>query len=214
MKTKVFYIVFLAVLLVSGRVIKKAGQMQNSNVVLDETMYVDATASVWTPAFAIDRGAYLSLLIEAFDDSTAGFASDSACVSIELYQVFPDTRNGVGYFNVFKSKAHPDSTYPGTDWFLFDSLHIADMDTLAAYTRDADSVTIRQEKTVIYGDSLVMADTNVVYGAQVYIDFAPDFAPALALKVTGKADNLTEGTGSRWRFKIIQMAGEPVETNE
>jgi len=214
MKFKALYVLLFAACIVFGKVEKKAGSMQNSNVILDDSMFVDGTAAVWTPAFAVDRGAYLMLTVEARDDSTTGFASDSACVSIELYQLLPDVRHGKGYFNAFKSKAHPDSTYPGTDWFLFDSLDIGMMDTLAAYTRDTTMFKIRQQTETIYGDSLVMADTNDVYGAQEYIDFAPDYSPALALKVTGKANNLTDGSGSMWKFKVIQMAGEAVETNE
>jgi hypothetical protein len=189
-----------------------AGPMLNSDWVFVDSMRIDGTETKTTKAFGIDKGAQLSLLIEARDDSSSGFADDSASVQVKLYQVWPVSVGSREYFVRLNSKAHPDSTYPGADWILFDSLDILDMDTASYYHRDVtiDS-TGNRGKVRVWGDSLVTADSVGVVGAVEYIDFAPDFSPALMLQLTGNLRNAKRGVGSMWIVRVTQLGGTPVK---
>lgn len=213
MRFTVLIAILTLIFTLSARDYKGAAAMNNTRLVYNDTIRVDSLSAVWTQAFAIDQGVNLILELEADDDSTAGFADDSACVSVELYQAIPETRDNIGYWKLYKSKNDPDSTYPGTDFFLFDSLDITDMDTAAVFFRDTTSFTQRSGggKIMVYGDSVVTADTLSKFTALEYLAFTPDLTPALALKFTGLSPNKTEGVGSLWIIRVYQMYGDPVK---
>lgn len=191
---------------ISARVIKKAGNMDNTNMAYVDSFYVDSTESKFTQAFPIDIYSKYSLLVEAREDSTDGFSGDTAAVRVQLYQAWPITSGNCEYFVTLKSH--------GADSTLWDSLDIHDMDTLAAYHRDfvMDSAG-GQARGRTWGDSLVLLDTNSTLNAFAYKDFTPEYSPAVTFKVTGLSGaNMTSGAGSFWKFRVFGKGGEPVKT--
>jgi hypothetical protein len=188
---------------------RRTPKIDNSRIAREDVVYIDGTETVYSPIFWQATGGVKSLLLQASDDSTAGFASDSACASVELMQVFD---NGTGNVIVLPSRAHPDSTgWPyGADFMLYDSLDIADMDTASYWSRVALPSQNANDDTVgtYYNDSLNAVGTAP--GAFSYIPIVPDYSPGLVLKFTGKANNSTDGDGSRWIVRWYQENGAPV----
>ena len=191
---------------------QRSGRMDNSDYVLVDSLWVDSTASVWTRVFDIDRGSNLTVILESRDDSITGFAADSACVDVELYQAFVLKKNNVEYFLLKKSHAHPDSTYPSSKWILWDSLDIRSMDTADVYTRNVSYDSIAgQFIGRVYGDTVKTAATTGTFGATIYQSISPDFSTGLAFKLTGQASNQKRGKGSRWIVRALQLGGEVVK---
>lgn len=185
-----------------------------NTLVWTDTLRIDSTETEYTQIFWQDNGGEKCLLVEGLDTATAGFASDSACVGITLYQVFNIAGGVVVKLN---SKAHPDSTtYPGSSvWPLWDSLNVATMcDTSAARVMRRNAVKYSRlgtgDTAQVYGDDLSSNLTG--YGGFAYIGLAPDASPGISLKVVGKATNAKRGSGSRWVFRLYQINGQPVRT--
>lgn len=176
-----------------------------------DTLVIDSTETEWTDIYWQDNGAEKTLVIEAQNDSATGFADDSACVLVQLYQVFHGPSN-----NVIRlpSRAHPDSsTYPfGSAFNVFDSLDIGDMDTTALIARTGVPELSSRGDTVGYYTNDSFGSAATATGAWAYISFAPDFSPGITLKVTGKASNGKRGVGSRWVFRWYQSLGAAVNT--
>lgn len=196
MRNKFLFLILFSIFVVLGN------DMLNSNYIYTDSIWVDATDTVFSSAFPIDEGAHLTMILEARDDSAAAIGGDSACVRVELWQSYPIFKGGRGYLVTFPSKAQPDSTYPSPDWVMYDSLDIADMDTAAAYMRDLKGADHR--KTKIWGDSLVISDTLGNFGAMEYFAFSPDATPSAVLRFIGRATNKRIGPGSRWIVRIQQ----------
>jgi hypothetical protein len=207
---------YLAILVAAGLAYaggpSTAGYQQpyNSQVWID-TVVVSSTNTAYSDVFWQDNGSEKMLVVEAMDTTAAGFAADSACVSIRLQQVAPigTSRKDVV---VLSSHAHPDSTsYPGSSvFYLWDSLNIRTMmDTTAAWVRHAVPLTNRQGDTVDYTFSERVLDSTVTatrgYGAFVYTSVPPDYSPGLRLRLTGKACNKkTTAKGSIWILRWFQ----------
>jgi len=191
----------------------------NSRYVFEDSVFIDSTVTVTMPIFWQDNGEQKFILLEARDDSSTGFASDSFSVKIEARQVFP-LNNRIGDYNSFPyavdlaSKAHPDSTgYPySSDFILFDSLDILDMDTACVYARNLIPATNSAGDTVdwVHGDTLLTLQTSG-FGAFEYVAVPFDYSPGLTLKITGLLRNLKRGTGSFLRVRIGQLMGTNVK---
>jgi hypothetical protein len=189
----------------------------NSRVVWEDSVRVDSTASYRLPMFWQDNGGIRTLVIEARNDSTAGFASDSAAVRIEYRQNFPLSKSlpnsgNFPYILSLRSRAHPDSLSSlwrgGSSFLLWDSLAIQSMDSAAVYSRNR---VLRAGTTKYsYGDSLKTLQTSG-FGAFTYLSFLPDYSPGGNLVVTGKANNGKRGVGSVWKFRLYQQIGTSVK---
>lgn len=188
----------------------------NSHVIFEDSVWIDSTEVKTMEVFWQDNYAQKAVLVEARDDSSDGFASDSYSVKIEVYQDFPLTNDISGKYNRFPyfvhlpSRAHPDSsTYPyGTDFILFDSLDILDMDTLAVYVRDSIPVTNSYGDTVdwAFGDSLKTAQESG-FGAFAYQCVSFDYTPGLSFKITGLTRNRIAGVGTLTRIRMYGLDG-------
>jgi hypothetical protein len=204
----------LAVLLMlAGAAMARRSVEPLNTLIWVDTLTIDSTETEWTDVYWQDNGAEKTLVVEAWNDSGTGFASDSACVGITLYQVFhlPGANSVVR----LGSRAHPDSsTYPfGSAAFsLFDSLDIADMDTTALISRTAVPQVSSRDDTVGYYYTNTFGSAATATGAWAYISFAPDFSPGLVLQVTGKASNGIRGAGSKWVFRWYQSGGAVTKT--
>jgi len=177
-----------------------------NTVVAVDTIYLDSTETEYTTMYLQDNGGAKSLVLEVFDDSTAGFASDSAAASIELLQGF-----GLGddkHVALMPSRAHPDSTtWPyGGDFVIDDSLDVADMCTTCVWQRVATPKTLFGD-TVDWDYTQDVSSTVSTFGAMYYLPITPDFSPFMVLKLTGKASNLKRGSGSRWIVRWVQEGG-------
>jgi hypothetical protein len=187
-----------------------------NTVVWTDTIRVDSLAAYWSDVWWQDDGGEKMLIIEAQDTAAAGFANDSACVRIELYQVQPsDNRKD---FFIMKSRAHPDSsTYPfGSRFLVADSLNIKSMDSAAVYLRGTAPILRYAGKDTTGYKFTDAVSSNITAargsGAFAYFAFATDPTPGVVLRVTGLATNAKRGTGSRWVFRWVQVAGNPVRT--
>jgi hypothetical protein len=165
----------------------------NTNLMVD-TVWVKSTGSVFSQVFWQDAGANKAVSITMDDTSAAARANDSAAISVELKQVFAtQTGSKRKYAYVMPSLAHPDSTtWPGGSggYFLWDSLDVLDMDTLAVYHRErvpevklSDTVGWYYNRDI---DSLVPAAERMPLS---YRAFSADPSPGIAFKVTGKDSN-------------------------
>lgn len=204
---RVVLLVLIIIAVVHGRT-----NTQENQLMYADTIFVDSVNVSYTKVFWQDKGTYKSVLIEAFDDSSAGFASDSISASIELKQVF---NLGPKYFVVMNSRAHPDSTtYPNsTNFMLSDSMYLAKMDTTAKWIRTAIYKTNLLGDTVEtnYSDDIATQATTTNRGAYWYQDLAPSYSPGILLKLTGKLQNKCKGPGSRWIIRLFMQEGEPVK---
>lgn len=184
-----------------------------NTLVWTDTLRIDSTETEYTQIFWQDNGMEKVLLVEGSDTASAGFGSDSACVGLTLYQVFPLSPSVVARLN---SRAHPDSTtYPGgSSWSLKDSLDIKSMaDTsscVLARSAVKRAVVGTGDTTRTYGDDFGSAQTG--YGGFWYVGIAPDASPGVTLRVIGKANNAKRGAGSRWVFRLYQVNGQPVRS--
>jgi hypothetical protein len=185
----------------------KTSPPYNSKIAFIDTIRVDSTNVYYSDIFWQDNGAEKMLLIEADDDSSAGFADDSAAVKIELLQVARFLPNSDRYVVMLPSHAHPDSTYPSLNFVLYDSLDIADMDTAAVWSRTAVPTKNLLGDTTGYTYNDVIGSAATGYGAFAYAGYTPDYSPGLVLKVTGLTSNKITGVGSRWIFRWIQVDG-------
>lgn len=173
-----------------------------------DTLRVRGTGSDTSKIFWQADVGYKTLQIISDDTSKTGFGTDTSCVSIELYQVFP-----LGNDKVFMipSHAHPDSTYwPYSSKFMIaDSLNIKAMDTLAlknrvSITRLGFALTDTLSK--IYSDAIGSTATQI--GAVKYFDLAPSASPGICIILKGKATN-SAGAGSRHILRILSIKGTP-----
>jgi hypothetical protein len=188
-----------------GEVVSIGGNSPNSFMFWNDSCRIDSTETKYLRVLANDAYANKTLLIEARDDSSAGFASDSACVKIEIVQVWPINRGNIEYFVELNSRAHPDSSYPGgSDYVLFDSLDILSMDTVCVYKRNRVTITNPSGNSSYAGDSLKTLQTSG-FGAFVYTCLPPDASPAGVFKFTGTSKNEKRGAGSFWRIRGYQI---------
>lgn len=193
---------------------RRSVNMRNTDIIFEDSTRVDSTETVAMMAFGIDHGADFTVLIEARDDSSAGFSADSASVSMKVYQVWPVAVEDEFYFVRLESRAHPDSTTSllsgGPSFTLFDSLDILEMDTASGYFRDYVGNTAgNRDEARHYGDSLVTLDTLSNFGAMAYTTFVPDVSPALQFEFTGTSGNKVEGVGSMWKVRVYQLKRTP-----
>jgi hypothetical protein len=175
-----------------------------NTTVFTDTVILDGTETEYMSMHLQDNGGMKTLIIEARDDSTAGFANDSCCASVELLQGF-NAGNSRNVF-LFPSRAHPDSTtWPyGSAFSLDDSLHIAEMCTTCAWVRTA-TPRVAFGDTVGWNYNQELDSAISGYGALIYYPISPDFSPFLTVKLTGKANNLKRG--SRWVLRVVQEDG-------
>jgi hypothetical protein len=204
--------VLLACVAIAGAAVRNNNPL-NSFIVWEDSVRVDSTETKRMTAAWIDNGAQLALVVEARDDSSAGFADDSASVAMSVYQVWPVTKGDSRYFVRLPSRAHPDSTTVlfdgGADFRLWDSLHIADMDTAAVYLRNTVSGGGVLNRQADWGDSLKTLQTTG-WGAFAYRTWSPDYSSALEFELTGNAANKIGGVGSMWKLRLYQLRGEKV----
>ena len=205
----------LLVLLLASVVMGVTRKPYNSHILLTDTVLVDSTEVEYTQIFWQDNGAEKSLLIEAYDDSTVGIASDSASVKIEVYQAFNRGIKNQGEVVILPSHAHPDSTtYPfGSSFILYDSLEVKEMDSTAVWAKTSVPLLDVRGDTVglDFQDGLDSLQTSG-FGAFEYTTVGPpDFSPGLVLKITGLSSNLKRGSGSRWIFHWFQVKGTPTK---
>lgn len=189
----------------------------NAERVYSDTLYIDSTETEYSEIFWQAAGGEKILMIDAQDTSSAGFASDSASVSIELMQVFHDPANASKVF-MTRSRAQPDSaTWAYSDsFFISASLAIATFDTTAYWTRTATPLRNPQGDTTgyTYGSALSAAATGTSRKAITYRPLVPDASPGICFKVKGLAGNNKGGAGSRWILSIYQVSGQPVKIRE
>ena len=188
----------LAVLLLAVSVMAIGSLPPYNNTVIKDTIYVDSTSSSNSKVYWQDYGAMLSMTIEAYDDSTAGTANDSAKVQMDLYQVQYMSTGKVAIF------VAPTDTLP-------DSLNIVDMSTTAAYTLGTDDRTDAQGNVVGYKYNTELDAAATGFGALLYHDMdRTDYSPGYMVKLTGLGNNQTRGTGSRWILHWVQSYGAKV----
>jgi len=183
--------------------------INNSRIAREDVVYVDSLDVVYSPIFWQADGGVKSLLLQANDTTSAGFAGDSCVVSVELFQVFD---YGAGHVVLLKSRAHPDSvTFPyGSDFVLFDSLNILAMDTTSYWTKvSIPNININGDTAGVYYNDSLNAVATAPY-AFTYLPIVPDYSPGLVLKFTGLAGNVISGNGSKWIVKWFQENGQPV----
>lgn len=168
----------------------------------DDTLIIDSTESEWTSIYWQDNGATKVLLVQAYDDSAAGFADDSACVGIDAYQVF-----NVG------NKVAVRIRSTGADSSISDSLQLASMmDTTVSYLRNVSyKVRLGGDTVWTYNDEWDTLSTDTC--AFWYSTLAPDASPGISFKLTGKASNKIDGDGSKWILRVYQLIGSPMVTN-
>ena len=189
----------------------------NTRYVFEDSCNIDSTDTVWMPMFWQDNGKEKFFLFEARDDSSDGFDSDSFSVKIDAYSVF-NLNNRIGDYNSFPymvrlpSQGHPDSTsFPySSEYILYDSLDILDMDTACVYARNLIPVLNSTGDTVdwSYGDSLSTLQTSG-FGAFSYLQADFDYTPGLMLRIVGLTRNLKSGVGSFLRVRVGEMQGAP-----
>ena len=160
----------------------------NSKLYQRDTLIVSRDSVRYTKIFFQNDGMEKTIKITVDDTTIAGFASDTFAATYELYQTFGDWEEK-DWVDIFPSRAHPDSSYPGgTDYALFDSLHIANMDTATQY-----QLAVKKYKTGAGGDTLSSIYGKTLdslmaapIGAKVYLSIAPDYSPGLLIKCSGK----------------------------
>jgi hypothetical protein len=186
----------------------------NSQLIWEDSVRIKGTETKIMKAMWQDGYAQKAVLIEARDDSTAGWKSDSGAVRLSVLQVFPFTSvTGRQYFAALNSRANPDSTTKlGSSVFnLFDSLDIKAMDTSGVYLRSYYNSSTYGGTGVVPGDSLKTKQTVTAgFGAMTYIAQPYDFSPAVAFKLTGLASNLSRGVGSMWKIRVYGLKGNKV----
>lgn len=197
----------------------RSNYLPDNTIEYSDSVYVDTTETVYTKAFWTDNGAYKTLLIEAWNDSIDGFATDTSAVDIYIEQVWPikdyqtSTNKGAAqYFLKLPSRAHPDSTTiysnGSSSYLLFDSLAIASMDTVGVWSRDSLAVTTIDGDTVGYNfDDGINTMQTSGFGAFAYKDIVVSPSPAIMFKVKGTIKN----SGSWWRFRLSQISGIPTK---
>lgn len=208
-------IIVLLAVVASVSAALRGGYPQNSMIVWEDSLRLDSTETKRMTAAWTDNGAQLALLVEARNDSTVGLASDSASAQIKLFQLFPVRKGDAHYFVRLNSRAHPDSTTSllagGTDFVLWDSLHVASMDTQSVYLRNKVLGSAKLNRPFEYGDSLKTLQATSVFGGFAYKTFAIDYSPAIELEVTGNLANGKRGVGSVWKFRLFQLGGTKVK---
>jgi len=218
---KTIILLLLAVCVVFGRARNYGGPLTVRNIsnTFTDTILVDSLDVEYSEVYWQCENVNWSLLIEAFDDSTAGFASDSACASVELLQVWP--YGGGKHFVVLGSRAHLDSAIyvtASTALMLWDSLHIADMDTAAKWVRSIDyyAGANSTDSIAYFIDELDSVETST-HGAFAYTspankggEYSVYESPGIVIKLTGLLNNLKNGSGSRWIITITPTGGQPV----
>ena len=203
----------------------------NTEIVWEDSLRIDSTETKYTTYFELDAGVYKTLLVEGRDDTNwaadSGWSSScTSAVDISWLQVFPVTNEyrtdrdsrivPSGYYKYMcrlPSHAHPDSTtlHP-TEFMVFDSLVIGEMETAAVYLRNSTEDTALAGGVVdyTYGDTLATLQTNGLrFGAFQYSALPADWSPAGCLKVKGTTANEKRGAGSFWRFRVYQMKNLP-----
>lgn len=202
----------LLLLVVSVFAQKSTPYMDNSRLIMQDTLYIDSTETEYSKFVWLDRGANNVLLIEGADDSTSGFASDSAIVSLTLMQGFPVSYSRVAILN---SKAHQDSTdWPGSSVNkITDSLRVSSMcDTSGLFKRDSQYVEIkRNDSSYVFMDH-ISGSRATGYGGFTYFPLIPDWSPFVSVKVTGLTGNMKRGTGSRWVLRVYSLDGTIVKS--
>jgi hypothetical protein len=196
--------VVLACFAVAAQPSVSKGDPTNALTTWEDSCRIDSTEGKWLTVPWIDNFTNKALLIEARDDSAAGFAEDSASVSIKLYQAFSITRDNKKFWAVLPSHAHPDSGYLSNGWSLYDSLNILDMDTANIYARNADTIKSfsGNVKGLSWGDSILTLQESG-FGAFRYVSLSPDFSHGLALYIKGNIANARKGVGSMWKFSVV-----------
>lgn len=184
----------------------------NITMVMRDTLRVDGTEALWSKLFWQAKGAEKTLQV-IFDDTTsAGVASDSAAVKIEMFQVW-NTPNDNRKVTILASRANPDSTsWPySSNFVMVDSLDILSMDSAAVWDRLQIPIRSANGDTTGYtwGDDLDSVYTGGYVGS-AYYPVVPDASPGIIFKVTGKASNKV-GSYSRLILKLFQITGAPTK---
>lgn len=178
-----------------------------------DSIRLDSTETKFLRAIWQEGYANKALLVECRDDSSAGYANDSACARISVMQLFPVISGSTESFVVLNSRADPDSTtkYGSSVFRLWDSLDVKSMDTACVYNRNRVSNPITGGAGGSYpGDSLkTLLQTG--YGAFAYSALPYDFSPAVTFKVSGRLSNKKGGVGSIWIFRVFALKGEVVK---
>jgi hypothetical protein len=213
MKRTVLFILAAVSLLAARPAGSKDIVPANSERYYSDTLYIDSTETEYSDIFWQVGGGEKVLLVDAADTNAAGFASDSATVSIELMQVFGDPANMSKVF-MLRSRAQPDSTLwaYSDSFFISASLAIATFDTLAYWSRTATTLSDLGAAAVsgyTYGAALSAAVTTGRH-ACIYRPLVPDASPGICFKIKGAAGNAKRGAGSRWILSIYQVSGQPV----
>jgi hypothetical protein len=160
----------------------------NSSIVRSDTIIVSRDSVRYTPIlYKMNRGMHKAVKITMNDTTNAGFASDTGAIRVEVYQAFNNFKDP-SKVDIFPSRAHPDSSHPGgTDFRLYDSLDIADMDTSAEWVLSVGGARVSASGDTLqlwYSESLDSVITAPL-GAKSYMFLVPDYSPGLLLKVTG-----------------------------
>jgi hypothetical protein len=185
----------------------------SSFIVYCDSLRLDSTETKYLRAVWQEGYANKALLVECRDDSSAGFANDSAAAEVRVEQLFPLTRGSTDCFVTLASRANPDSTtkYGSSVFRLWDSLDIKSMDTACVYARNRVQNPITGGAGGFYpGDSLKTLQTTG-HGAFAYTALPYDFSPAVAFKVRGCRSNKKGGVGSVWVFRVYALKGEVVK---
>ncbi len=160
----------------------------NSSVLRSDTLYLSRGDVGYTPVlFNLNNGMEKSYKITIDDTTNTGFNNDSGAVRVELYQAFNNIKDP-SKVDIFPSRSHPDSAFPGgSDFIMFDSLHIADMDTSAEWRLSVGGARVSAAGDTLqlwYNESLDSAITAPL-GAKAYMFLVPDYSPGALLKVSG-----------------------------
>lgn len=171
--------------------------------VYEDTIWVDGDVTVYSRVIDLAGGGSRSVLLECFDDSTAGFASDSLDVGVSVYQAFSLNDKDVV---LLASKSHPDSTsWPfGSVFVLDDSVKIGDCDTGKVYVRTMQRDTSFQGDVISTSYTDDLDSTIATRGAFVYWPLSPDVSDGVVFEFDGHADTQDKGLGARFILRIFQ----------
>jgi len=195
---KYLAIIMLIVSMVSAQK-QRTDRMINTKLMRTDTVYVTGTGTAYTPIFWQAKANEKTIEIIMDDTSSAGYASDSASVSVTVKQVFD--MGLTKSVNLYNSDAY-------TSGLLYDSVTIADLDTVTTWLREtAPIVRYGRDTTGYYATDAL--DTLTTREASAYVQLVPDYSPGLVLLITGLTDNKV-GSANRVIIRWYQQQGLPV----
>ncbi len=180
----------------------KTPRVVNTKLMRSDTLYVTGPASVYTPIYWWQAHNEMSLEISMDDTSSAGFASDSVSVSVTLMQVFD--RGLTKTVRLYTSSAY-------TGGLLYDTLALADLDTLGTWLRVVAPIMRYARDTVGYYGTNAL-DTLTTSDASAYKLVQPNYSPGVLLKITGLGANKV-GSANKIIVRWYQRLGIPVFNN-